>query len=76
MTRDEAAMAAISFYDEQRRELGHAWVGPFQGTRDWHRLTKKLDVPRTATEAILRLGLFGATGRLAFDDVRIESTAR
>ena len=75
-TRDDRAMVAISFYDEHRRDLGMFWVGPLQGTRDWHRLSKRIEVPRTAKEAILRLGLFGATGRLAFDDVRIEPTPR
>jgi protein-L-isoaspartate(D-aspartate) O-methyltransferase len=75
-TRDDAALVAITFYDENRRELGHDWIGPLRGTRDWHPLTKRVRVPREAKEAILRLGLFGATGRLSFDDVAIESVDR
>ncbi len=72
-TRDDAAMVAITFYDERRRELGHSWIGPLQGTRDWHRVSRRVDVPRATSEAILRLGLFGATGRLSLDDVRVEA---
>ena len=30
----------------------------------------------TAREGIVRLGLFGATGEIAFDDVRIKAEAR
>ncbi|MCO6456876.1 MAG: protein-L-isoaspartate(D-aspartate) O-methyltransferase [Pirellulaceae bacterium] len=71
-TRDEAAMVALTFYDSQRRTLGNVWIGPLEGTQSWHQLSKQFAVPPQTTEAILRLGLFGATGKLALDDVRLE----
>ena len=58
---------AISFYDEERRDLGYATPGPFVGTQDWHQEAKLIAVPRQAREGILRIGLFGATGTIDFD---------
>ncbi|MFP6649815.1 MAG: protein-L-isoaspartate(D-aspartate) O-methyltransferase, partial [Pirellulaceae bacterium] len=73
---DEVSMLAISFYDEQRRDLGNAWIGPFRGTTDWLRLGKTVRVPFEAREAILRIGLFGSTGRLEVDDIRLTPQRR
>ena len=69
-------MLAISFFDEQRRDLGTAWIGPFRGTTDWLRLGKTVRVPFEAREAILRIGLFGSTGKLDVDDIRLTAKRR
>ncbi len=69
---DAWPMLAISFYDSSRRDLGMTAIGPFRGTRDWHTNGRVLHVPPTAKEAIVRIGLFGATGRADFDDVHVE----
>ncbi len=69
---DALPMIAVSFYDEDRRELGTFWVGPFRGTRGWSRESRLVRVPPQAREAIVRIGLFGATGTADFDDVRLE----
>ncbi len=74
--REALPMAGISFYDESRKDVGLATVGPFLGTADWHRVTRSIRVPPQAREGILRLGLFGATGEISFDDVRMKSIAR
>jgi len=73
---EENSMLAISFYDSQRRDLGNAWIGPLRGTTDWRRLMKTVRVPFETREAILRIGLFGATGRLDVDDIRITPRRR
>ena len=73
---DEHPAIVITFYDQDRKPLGIRWIGPFQGTAAWHRVEEKLPVPVSAHEAILRLGLFGAVGEIAFDDVRIVARAR
>jgi protein-L-isoaspartate(D-aspartate) O-methyltransferase len=62
----------VSFYDEQRRDIGQYWLGPWQGTHAWQRHERIVRVPRRAREGIVRLGLFGATGRASFDDVQIR----
>jgi protein-L-isoaspartate(D-aspartate) O-methyltransferase len=68
--------AAVCFYDE-RHELVHSEaIGPFQGAQSWRRLSRRIRVPVQAREAIVQLGLFGATGELSFDDVRLALELR
>lgn len=69
---DAMPMVAISFYDELRRDLGTFSLGPFRGTRPWRASSRLVRVPPTTREAILRVGLFGATGVADFDDISIE----
>jgi protein-L-isoaspartate(D-aspartate) O-methyltransferase len=70
--RDELPMVAVTFYDEKRKDLGTAWLGPFPGTSDWREESKTVRVPPEAREAILRIGLFGGVGKVSYDRVRIE----
>jgi protein-L-isoaspartate(D-aspartate) O-methyltransferase len=62
----------ISYYDERRAVIGEEAVGPFSGTFGWRREESTIRVPLRAREAILRVGLLGATGELSVDDVQIE----
>ncbi|WP_231742490.1 protein-L-isoaspartate(D-aspartate) O-methyltransferase [Stieleria varia] len=71
-TPDALPMVAISLYNETRQDLGTFWLGPFRGTRDWRPSSRLIRIPPTTHEAILRIGLFGATGQADFDDVKIE----
>jgi protein-L-isoaspartate(D-aspartate) O-methyltransferase len=73
---DERPAIVITFYDQDRKPLGNRWIGPFQGTAAWHRVRETLRVPVSAREAIVRLGLFGAVGEIAFDDIRVDARAR
>jgi protein-L-isoaspartate(D-aspartate) O-methyltransferase len=61
------------FYDERRGMLGERALGQWRGTRDWQHYSAHLPVPARAREAIIRVGLFGATGRLSVDDVRVSA---
>ncbi len=72
----EVPVVAITFYDEQRRDLGTSWIGPFRGTKDWQQYDKTFRVPIQAREGILRLGLFGATGKISFDKLEMKALAR
>ena len=53
-----------------RAQIGDTWVGPWRGTFDWQRVSDKVRVPPKAREAIVRIGLLGATGEMSFDDIR------
>ena len=63
----------ITFYDERRASVGEESIGPFEGTFDWRREQKTLRVPLKAREAILRIGLLGATGQLSLDDLQFRT---
>ncbi len=73
---NQLAQIAITFYDENRAEVGFGFIGPFRGTKTWNRYTKLIRVPPTAREAIVRIGMFGGTGVADFDDVRVERYGR
>ncbi len=64
-------LAAVTFYDERRAEIGLVVLGPFLGDSDWRKVSRSGRVPIQAREGILRLGLFGATGEISFDQVQM-----
>jgi protein-L-isoaspartate(D-aspartate) O-methyltransferase len=67
---------AVTFYDKNRKDLGIFWLGPFRGDSAWKSESKTFRVPVNAREGILRIGLYGATGQLSFDDVKITPRPR
>ncbi|MFI4873770.1 MAG: protein-L-isoaspartate(D-aspartate) O-methyltransferase [Blastopirellula sp. JB062] len=69
--RREAPMIAFTFYDSARRDVGRGVVGPFLRDSDWTQIEETVRVPPATKEALLRIGLFGATGEACFDDVRM-----
>ena len=64
---------AVSFYNGNRKDMGVSWAGPFRGTFPWRSVAKRLRVPPDTREAIIRIGLFGATGEISFDDVQVRA---
>lgn len=76
LREDALPSVGITFYDENRNDLGHNWIGPFRGSSDWTRVKKRFRVPIQAREGLLRIGLFGATGELSFDAVLLKPIAR
>jgi len=73
---DMRPMVAITLYDDQRKQLGTWWLGPWHGDNNWHRKEKSFRVPPTAREGILRIGLFGAVGEISFDHIQMEATTK
>ena len=70
--KDQASLGII-FYDQNRAEAGTAVVGPWNGTFDWRQISERVYVPAHAREAIVHLGLHGATGEISFDDVELKA---
>lgn len=68
----QAPSIIVTFYDQRREIAGVDDVGSFNGTFPWRKESGKLRVPLAAREAILRIGLQGATGELSLDDLRIS----
>lgn len=70
---EQEPVLAITFYDENRSQAGYTWVGPWRDSFAWRKITDKLRVPPKAREAIVRIGLSGATGELSVDDIQIRA---
>jgi protein-L-isoaspartate(D-aspartate) O-methyltransferase len=70
---DQLPIAAVVFYDRNRGIIGRDLIGPWRGTFDWQHVSGAIQVPPQTREAILHLGLFGATGRLDIDAVEVQT---
>jgi protein-L-isoaspartate(D-aspartate) O-methyltransferase len=68
-------IAAVTFYDERQDMIGQRAVGPWRGTFDWQKEHAVLDVPVRARTAIIRIGLLGAVGEIAFDGFQLQAAA-
>ena len=74
--RNDLPVAAISFFDDDRKELQMHLLGPHKGSKDWLSQSREIRVPHTAREGIVRIGLFGATGTARFDNLKVEASKR
>ena len=64
---------ALWFYDEKHHEVGRTVkLGPFREDESWHLRKREIRVPIAARTAIVRIGLFGGTGTVQFDNVTVE----
>ena len=72
---EHRAQALVEFYADNRAAVGQAVLGPWQGTFDWQERSQSVRVPAAARLAVIGLGLFGATGEIAFDAVAVESNS-
>jgi len=63
---------AITFYDKDRDIIKTTGVGPWRGSFPWQTQSKVIEVPPQAREAIVRIGLFGGTGEISFDEVSLR----
>ena len=72
----EKPALTIHFFDSVRRTIAEAHLGPWLRRSDWQRAASSIPVPVKAREAIVRIGLNGAIGRLSVDDVRLVPKRR
>ncbi|HID22940.1 MAG TPA: protein-L-isoaspartate(D-aspartate) O-methyltransferase, partial [Planctomycetaceae bacterium] len=75
-TSQEVPALALYFYDRIRRSIGWGAVGPWTRRSGWRRRSKTIRVPVEAREAIVRVGLNGAIGRIDIDDVQLRPALR
>jgi N-acyl-D-amino-acid deacylase len=73
---EHTAGITITFFDRNRSYVSTVRAGPFEGTNSWGRETQRIAVPRTAQDAVIMIGLSGATGRIAFDDIQFKPVMR
>ena len=73
----EAPGLFLHFFDARRAHVGTQVLGPWHADMPaWTHVGGRIAVPTEAAEAILQVGLNGATGRLALDDLRLAPRAR
>jgi protein-L-isoaspartate(D-aspartate) O-methyltransferase len=72
----EIAGGLLHFFDSERRPIAVEVLGPWRGSFTWKQVKRTLHVPPNAKEAILRLGLNGATGTLSVDEITMKPQAR
>ncbi len=63
----------VTFYDEKRAPLKDEVVGPWLGTYDWQPQSRRIPVPPRAREAVMRIGMLGATGEMCVDKVELKA---
>lgn len=68
----EKPALVVHFYDRIRRPIGEEVIGPWMRSSDWRESWKTMRVPPNAREAIMRIGLNGATGTLCVDNVTMS----
>ena len=71
--RNDLPHVAVTFYDTGRKTLSTSFIGPMQGTMPWKNRSLEIRVPIAAKEAIVRIGLFGATGKASYDRLSISA---
>ena len=69
-------MLAVHFYDHLRKDIETQVIGPWVREADWDLVGGTIPVPKEAREAIIRIGLNGATGRLDIDDIKFKPKPR
>ena len=72
----ELPVVKFMFYDQNRGQTGVTSVGPWQGTFDWMTVKESIRVPQSTREAIIQIGLHGATGELGLDDLEVKAIKR
>jgi protein-L-isoaspartate(D-aspartate) O-methyltransferase len=72
----QQAQLALEFYDSRRAPVGSRTVSRWQGTFPWRKESVPIPVPPQARLAVIGIGLFGATGRISFDDVQVTDGGR
>jgi len=73
---EQQPMISIQFLDENRNQIMVTWLGPYIGNRGWKKESRVFPVPPTSREAIIRIGLHGATGMARFDDISVEAVGQ
>ncbi|MGE0375964.1 MAG: protein-L-isoaspartate(D-aspartate) O-methyltransferase [Planctomycetaceae bacterium] len=73
----EQPSLVLHFFDTQRLQIGESVIGPWRSDAgQWTTAGGRIAIPSRAREAIVQIGLNGATGTLCVDDIRLTVHAR
>ncbi len=65
----------VRFFNETRSRSSLVAFGEWSGSFEWRSQRTTMPVPHWAREAILQVGMMGATGRLEVDEVTVAAAA-
>ena len=69
---DERPAVDLFLFDSRRDTIGRLTLGPIRSdAAAWKPVSRDFRVPRQTREAIIRVGLNGATGTVWFDDISV-----
>ena len=69
--QEEPALV-VHFFDQRRRPIGRKRMGPWLAeSESWQSVSETISVPAAAREAIVQVGLNGATGTLSIDNIKL-----
>ncbi len=69
----ERAVVVVMFFDRDRQQVGQEILGSWRGSSPWKRFRFTIRVPSEARHMVVGIGLFGAVGRVDFDDLRVQA---
>jgi protein-L-isoaspartate(D-aspartate) O-methyltransferase len=73
----ESPQLIIHFFDQRRQPIGQQSIGPWLAeSENWQTVAERIAVPASTREAIVQVGLNGATGTLAIDSVTLTPHPR
>jgi len=72
MGPDASPHVMIEFYDELRVPISRQGIGSFSGTFDWTEYASSVRVPPGSRLAVIFLGYNAPSGKLSFDNFRLE----
>jgi protein-L-isoaspartate(D-aspartate) O-methyltransferase len=73
----ESPQLIIHFFDQRRQPIGQQSIGPWLAeSQNWQSVSERIAVPTSTREAIVQIGLNGATGTLSIDNVNLTPHPR
>jgi protein-L-isoaspartate(D-aspartate) O-methyltransferase len=66
---------SVVFFNTNRRPIARYALGPWSGTFDWVKKSRRIKVPASARLASVEVGLWGGTGELSVAEVAITVVA-
>ncbi len=73
----ESPQLIIHFFDQRRQPIGQQSIGPWLAeSQNWQSVAERIAVPASTREAIVQVGLNGATGSLWIDNVNLTPHPR
>jgi protein-L-isoaspartate(D-aspartate) O-methyltransferase len=71
-SEEQTPRIELTFYNRGRAPIDRTTLGPWTGTFAWRRESREIVVPRRARLSVLALAMYGGTGELSVDDVRVR----